>query len=204
MPELSTLVAPSHTAVLTMEVQRGVVGDLPSLPLLSNAIRDTPLLANIGRICGAAREVGAAVVHCTAEFRADRRGTAVNCRLMTLSKSPGHMVAGSPGVEVVPEVGLAPSDLVVPRHHGVSPFSGTELDATVRALGATTVVAIGASVNIGITGMVIEAVNLGYQVVVPRDAVAGVPAEYADAVIDNSLALLATITTTDDLLACWV
>ena len=44
------------------------------------------------------------------------------------------------------------------------------------------------------------AVNLAYRVVVPRDAVAGIPADYATAIIDNTLSLLATITTTDDLI----
>jgi hypothetical protein len=38
---------------------------------------------------------------------------------------------------------------------------------------------------------------------VPRDAVAGVPAEYGNAIIDNTLSLLATITTTDELLRAW-
>jgi nicotinamidase-related amidase len=46
-------------------------------------------------------------------------------------------------------------------------------------------------------------VNAGYRVVLPRDAVAGVPAEYGTAVLDNTLSLLATITTTDDLIASW-
>ncbi|MDT5104481.1 MAG: hypothetical protein QOI25_1994 [Mycobacterium sp.] len=48
-----------------------------------------------------------------------------------------------------------------------------------------------------------DAVNKGYRVVLPRDAVAGVPAEYGTAVIENSLSLLATVTSTDDLLAAW-
>jgi hypothetical protein len=43
----------------------------------------------------------------------------------------------------------------------------------------------------------------GYPVVLPREAVAGVPAEYGTAVIENSLSLLATVTTTDGLLAAW-
>jgi hypothetical protein len=33
--------------------------------------------------------------------------------------------------------------------------------------------------------------------------VAGVPADYADAVIDNTLALLAAVTTVDELVAAW-
>jgi nicotinamidase-related amidase len=48
-----------------------------------------------------------------------------------------------------------------------------------------------------------DAVNLGYDVVLPRDAVCGIPREYADAVIDNTIALLATLVTTDDLVRTW-
>ena len=59
------------------------------------------------------------------------------------------------------------------------------------------------SVNLGVLGLAIEAVNLGYQVVVPRDAVAGLPAVYADAVLDNTFPLIATLTTVDALLAAW-
>ncbi len=57
--------------------------------------------------------------------------------------------------------------------------------------------------NVAITNLVMDAVNAAYRVVIPRDAVAGIPADYADAVIDNTLSLLATITTTDELLAAW-
>lgn len=35
------------------------------------------------------------------------------------------------------------------------------------------------------------------------DAIAGVPADYTPAMIRNTLALVATITTTDDVLASW-
>jgi hypothetical protein len=38
---------------------------------------------------------------------------------------------------------------------------------------------------------------------VPSDAVAGIPTDYGAAVIANTLSLLATITTTDDLLRVW-
>ena len=85
----------------------------------------------------------------------------------------------------------------------MSPFTGTALDVTLRNLGITTVVATGVSVNLAIFGLAIEAVNLGYQVVLPTDCVAGVPAGYAKDVIRHSLALLATRTTADDLVALW-
>jgi nicotinamidase-related amidase len=58
-------------------------------------------------------------------------------------------------------------------------------------------------VNLGVFGMSMTALDLGYQVVLARDAVAGVPVEYAQAVIDNSLSLITTVVTVDDVLAAW-
>ena len=89
------------------------------------------------------------------------------------------------------------------RRHGLGPMGGTELDAVLRNLGASTIIAVGVSANIAITNLVMDAVNAGYRVVLPRDAVAGIPTEYADAVIDNTLSLLATVTTTGDVLRAW-
>jgi nicotinamidase-related amidase len=70
-------------------------------------------------------------------------------------------------------------------------------------LGVSTIVAVGVSLNVAIPNLVMDAVNAAYRVVLPRDAVAGFPTEYGKAVIDNSLSLLATITTTDELLRTW-
>jgi biuret amidohydrolase len=96
-----------------------------------------------------------------------------------------------------------PGDIVLPRYHGLGPMTGTQLDSMLRNLGVTTIVGVGVSVNIGMTSLAFDAVNHGYQIVLPRDAIAGVPADYADAVIDNTLSLVATITTTDNVLAAW-
>jgi nicotinamidase-related amidase len=201
---LADLVEPAHTAVLTMEVQRGVVGDLSSFPQLAEAVDRVGVVPNTARLLAAARTRGARVVHCTAEFRADRAGSVVNCQLIAaMVRRPEHLLQGTPATELVPEFGPEPGDLVCSRLHGVSPFSGTSLDPWLRSLGVRTVVATGVSVNLGVLGLVIEAVNLGYNVVVPRDAVAGIPQEYADAVLDNTFPLVTTLTTTEGLLEAW-
>jgi nicotinamidase-related amidase len=93
--------------------------------------------------------------------------------------------------------------VVLSRSHGIGPMGGTHLDATLRNLGVSTVVAVGVSVNVAITNLVMDAVNLAYRVVVPRDVVAGIPTDYATSIIDNTLSLLATITTSDDLIEVW-
>ena len=110
---------------------------------------------------------------------------------------------GTPGATLLPELGPESTDLVLSRWHGVGPMGGTDLDAVLRNLGVSTVVVVGVSLNIAIPNFVMDAVNAAYRVIVPSDAVAGIPTDYGAAVIANTLSLLATITTTDDLLRVW-
>ena len=66
-------------------------------------------------------------------------------------------------------IGVAPSDIVLPRYHGLGPMTGTQLDPILRNLGVTTIVGVGVSVNIGMTNLAFDAVNRGYQIVMrPR------------------------------------
>jgi len=136
--------------------------------------------------------------------RPDGLGSNDNARIFGAArKAPVALTPGSEAVEVIDEIGVEAGDVVLSRFHGVGPMAGTDLDPVLRNLGATTIVAIGVSVNVGMTNLVMDAVNAGYRVVMPRDAVAGVPEEYANAMIDNTLSLLATVVTTDDLLEVW-
>jgi len=202
--DLAELLDPAHTAVLTMEVQRGVVGDLSMLPDLANEVAARGVIANIAKVVRAARTAGARVVHCTAEFRSDRAGSNDNAPMLRgIAKGPARLIVGTPDVELVPELGPEPSDIISSRRHGMTPFPGTDLDQTLRNLGVRTVVATGASLNIGITGMVMVAVDLGYRVAVVTDAVAGVPRDYGDAVLAHTLAPLATRVTSDEIVAVW-
>jgi nicotinamidase-related amidase len=143
------------------------------------------------------------VVHCVVQRRPDRRGSNHNAKLFAIG-SGVDIAPDGPGTELVPELDAQPSDLVLRRWHGIGPMGGTDLDAILRNLGVTTVVAVGVSVNVAITNLVMDAVNASYRVVVPRDAVAGIPVDYATAVINNTLSLLATITSTEDLIRAWV
>ena len=201
--DLAPLVDPAHTAIVTSEVQNGVVGERSALPALAEAAAEE-MLPNLARLLPVARTAGVQVVHCTAYRRADGKGANTNARLfLGVRKSPVQLLPGTPEVEVVAELGPDADDLVLTRTHGLNPMAGTDLDPVLRNLGVRTIVVTGVSVNVAITNRVMDAVNLGYDVVLPRDAVCGIPREYADAVIDNTIALLATVVSTDDLLATW-
>jgi nicotinamidase-related amidase len=205
---LRRIADPSTTAVLTMELQQGVVGPAALFPALVEEVARTGVLDVTRRVCAAARDAGARVVHCTAVTRADGAGGAVNCKVFALNeklrREHGHAPneIGTKGAELVEDL-EDPRDIVVPRVHGMTPFTSTSLDQILRNLGVRTVVATGASVNLGIFGMAMSALDLGYQVIIVRDAVAGVPADYAQAVLDNSLSMIATIVTSDELLEAW-
>ncbi len=201
--DLAALLEPARVAVVTSEVQNGVVGERSALPQLAEEAR-AEMLPNLARLLPVARKAGVQVVHCTAYRRKDGKGANRNARLFAgVRKSPVGLEPASNAVELVAELGPEPEDLVLTRTHGLNPMGGTDLDPVLRNLGVRTIVPTGVSVNVAITNLVMDAVNAGYDVVLPRDAVAGLPQDYADAVIDNTLALLATIVTTDQLIEAW-
>ena len=202
--DLGVLLEPSRTALLLMECQEGIVGEGGTLSALADAVRRNGTVPQIARVLAAARARGVPVFHCLMARRPDGAGAAANCLLLAATrKSARPLLPGSP--QQAPVAALAPADgeWVVTRWHGITPFHGTELDSLLRNLGVRTVVATGVSVNVGILGLVIEAVNAGYQVVIPREAVAGTPEEYVAAVMDHTLRLLATLAPVDRVVGVW-
>ena len=201
--DLRSLVDPAHTVLVTQECQNGVIGPEPALPQLAEIARRT-MIPNAARLAAAARSAGVPVVHCVAARRADGKGSNHNARLFHgMLKTSVALLPGSAAVRVIDEIGVDAADVVLTRLHGLGPMGGTDLDPVLRNLGATTIVGIGVSVNVGMVDFAFDAVNAGYQFVLPRDAVAGIPEDYAESVIDNTLSLVATVTTTDALLDAW-
>lgn len=187
-----------------MECQRGVIGDLATFPAMRDALAGTTVLSSMASVVRAARTAAVPVVHALAVFRPDRLGSATNAPLLAFAATiPGQLEEGSPAAELVPELGPEPTDICSSRRHGVSPFTGTDLDAILRSRRVETIVAVGVSLNVGILGLCIEAVNLGYRVVLPTDATVAVPPSYAEAVLANTLSQLATLTTAEQVVAAW-
>lgn len=202
-PQLDRLLDPASTALVTQECQGGVIGPQAGLPALAEEAR-REAIPNIAMLLDAARAADVTVVHCLMQRRPDGRGSNTNARLFAAAKSFGaDLTPGSTGASLLPEFGPAESDLILTRTHGVGPMTGTDLDPVLRNLGIKTIVGVGVSVNIAIPNFVMDAVNRGYHFVLPRDAVSGYPRAYADSVIDNSLSLLATVTTAEAVSRCW-
>lgn len=206
--DLAAQLAPARTAVVTMEMQGATLGAQAVLPMLRDVASEHGIVDAAARLCAAARAAGVRVVHCTAEERADRAGSKINSRLQAISAKaagPGRtaLEIGTAGAQVIAELGQTPDDIVLGRLHGLTPFMSTSLDQVLRNLGVDTIVAAGVSLNVGVLGLALNAVDLGYHVVIPTDAVVGVPYEYGQALLANTFAMLATLTTVDDLAATW-
>ena len=203
-PNLNELVDPEHTVLVLQEMQNNVVGPDSFLGELAAAGREVGLIEPCAQRADAARPAGVRVVHTTAENLPGSFGVNRNARLFAgARKAGGANAPGSPGVQPVPEVGLGPDDLVLPRYHGLSPFTDGPLNALLRNEGITTVVAAGVSLNMAILNISFDCVNRGFQVVVPTDAVAGTPVSYGQAILDNTIRLIATLVTTEELVSVW-
>ncbi len=188
-------------AVVVNECQRGSIGDLALWPALRDAA--APIVPVIARLLDAARAADVPVVHVLGGKREDLRGANDNAPLFAAARRSGGLRLGTAAVELVPELGPADTDIIEWKVPGLSPFPVTGIDPILRNLGADTIVVCGVSLNAAIPSIAFDAVNRGYQVIVPSDAVAGVPAEYGAAVLQHTLSLVARILPADELVDMW-
>lgn len=199
---LEELIDPGHTALITQECQNGVIGTQAVFPALT--AHTEGLIPAVDRLAKAARRAEVPVVHCLAVRRPDGRGANTNARMFgAAAKAPVLLAPGSDAAAVADGITVHPSDLVLSRYHGLGPMADTGLAAVLRNLGVRTVVGVGVSLNVGMLNFAMDAVNAGFQFVVPREAVAGFPPEYAEAVLANTFNAIATITTVDAVLSAW-
>src|ERR1700722_2115823 len=201
--DVRSMVTPVTTALLTNEVQPGTVGGGEGLGAAGARV-----LPNIVRLAVSARGAGVQVVHCVKVFRRDALARNHNVVLYRLrGQVPSAPLAPDSrpveGSVVAPELGPDDRDLVMTRLHGMGAVCDTGVVPVLRNLGIRTVVVTGVSLNIGVPNTVMDLVNQSFDVVIPRDAVAGTPDDYGEMMIAHTLRFLATMTTTDDLLEAW-
>lgn len=191
---------PAATAVVCVECQNGVLGPQPVLPALSGD--SSELVDAVRRLLDAARQAGVRVVHATYEgnLGGETTGTARLWRM--LGPLTAHWRPGSPETQVIAELS-GPGDIVLPRHHGLFPTLDSELLPVLKGLGVTTIVLVGVSLNLAITSTAGHASQAGFDVVIPRDAVGGTPRVYAEQVLNHTLAVIARLTTVDNVIDEW-
>ena len=192
---------PSRTAVLFIECQRGVIGDLSVLPALAKEAQ--PARQAMGRLATGARAAGARVVHLTYLPLAGGRSASRRAPLMRATGRSAEWTDDHPAMEVIPEIGVGPDDLVLPRHQGLSPVHRTEVLAILRNLGTDEVVIAGVSTNLAVPLTAAGAADEDFAVTVATDASVGTPATHHASMLEHTLAYVARLTTVDELLGEW-
>ncbi len=202
MPVVRGLEPGRRPALIVNEMQNAIANPAYIGTPLAGQVAARGIVARINGLTTAFRAAGAPVIFCTiAALRADFEGFRVNCALAAGIRRKGHLVAGTANAAIHDDLVVEPSDIVCSRSHGMAPFTGTSLDATLRGYDIDTVVLSGVSTNIALPGAATEAVGLGYNVVLAEDCSAGATAETHHMQITQHLLLLATITSAESVIA---
>ncbi|MGD9737303.1 MAG: isochorismatase family protein [Solirubrobacterales bacterium] len=185
----------SRPAVLVVDLSRGF-----SEPQFPTGADLSAVVAATAELIEAAHDAGAPVLFTTIAYEeADLEGVA------WLRKAPGMGIlrAGSELVELDPRLPRRSADALIVKK-GASAFFGTDLAASLVALGVDTVLVCGATTSGCVRASVVDAVQSGFTVLVPRpcvgDRAAGpheanlfdIDAKYADVIeLDDALAYVA-------------
>ncbi|HEX3963528.1 MAG TPA: cysteine hydrolase [Trebonia sp.] len=182
-------------ALIVNEMQNAITNPAYIGTPLAGQVAGRGIVDRINTLTAAFRAAGAPVIFCTIAARSPSfEGFRVNCALAASIRRKGHLVAGTANAAIHDDLVVEPSDIISHRSHGMAPFTGTDLDATLRGHGIDTVVLSGVSTNIALPGAATEAVALGYSVVLVEDCVAGATPETHQMQVTQHLPLLATVT----------
>jgi nicotinamidase-related amidase len=198
---------PRKAALLVVELQNDMVhetnlGKKGLGSALSEAVHRRGVLGKVARLLAVARAAAVPVFYINV---ANQPGfPRPRARIYELAGKRGpSMVAGTWGAETHDTVAPAPGDHVLTRTTSVDGSYGTGLYALLSALRREQLAICGISTTLAVEGLVRASLNRGYEMFVVEDCCAGVPQEWHDWSIKNTLPLLATITATTEVEAAF-
>ena len=150
-------------ALVVVDVNRGFTD--PASPLVCDL---DDCVAAIARLLDAFRAAGLPVIFTTVCYDDFGKQAAA----VFLEKIPALLVLepGSPWVEIDPRIAPLGGEPVLAKHFA-SAFFGTPLASVLASAGCDTVVVTGASTSGCVRATALDALQHGYRVVVPREAV---------------------------------
>lgn len=187
-------------ALIVNEMQRGVVEDSLYRGLIDEVNRKG-IVPKIALLVASFRAKGLPVVHSHVVHRPDYADVLPNTMIMSLGHRTRGMVRGTREVESIDALAPIESDFVLERPFGLGSFYGTGLDSLLRRLKVDTLVCVGVSANVALSGLTLGGTDRGYQVILPRDCMAGATPDAEEQMIENQFKMLATITTSEDVIA---
>jgi nicotinamidase-related amidase len=169
-------------ALVVIDLQKGIAG-LPSVDPMSQVVAHTVELAR------AFRSRALPVVWVNVTGRPTGRS----------DQSFSRRIPAPDWNELLPELGVEPADLHVSKQTWGA-FTGTGLDQKLRALGVTQIVLAGVATCMGVESTARLAHELGYNVVLARDAMTDLDAEAQRISLEKILPRLGEVDSTENIL----
>jgi nicotinamidase-related amidase len=184
---------PTRTAVLSMDVQMGVV---------SAYVKDDGFIPRVARLLDLARRAGMRVIHVKVAFRPNvPEASPRNIFLSAVKASTRHQqfFQGDSGAI---HSGVAPEadDLIVTKSR-VGAFAGTDLDLLLRANDIDTLVLLGIATCGVVLSTAVHAFDADYRVVIVKDCCADTDADLHACLIDRYFPRMASVVTAEEFLA---
>ena len=146
-------VTPSEKAVIVVDLQKDNVGGFCRA-----------IVPNIKLLLREARGKGIPIIFaCDSRYPDDF--------IFTKSGHPLRTIRGTEGVKVIDELEPGATDTIVEKRM-LSAFFGTDLDFTLRQRGIKTLIVTGVATWACVLKTVFDAVEMGYEVIVPADCCA--------------------------------
>ena len=152
----------AKTALVVIDLQRGIVAT-PTAPHPAAEV-----IGRAGRLAAALRAAGGTVVFVHVTPSPDGKDG-----LRPITDATPFAGGSMPPdwAEFVPELGIAPSDIVITKRQWGA-FYGTELDLQLRRRGVDTIVLCGISTSIGVESTARDAFERSYNQIFVEDAMA--------------------------------
>ncbi len=173
-----------RTAVLPLDVQNDIVAMTPNVE---------PILNNVKSVVDAARGRDVPVVYVTVSFTEGYPDAPVKTHpLYKMVRENRLVLAAGSGAEIHASVAPKQDELVLNKT-SVDPFVTTRLAQHLQIVGADTIVIMGFSTNFVVESTARTASDMGYRVVVVRDACGGRSDEGHEYSMSNFMPMFATI-----------
>ncbi len=182
--------SPPRTAVLSMDLQAGVV---------SAYVRDDAFIPRVVRVLDLARRAGMRVIHVKVGFRPNvPEASPRNIFLSAVKASPAHQqfFQGDSGA-IHPGVAPQPDDLVVVKSR-ISAFAGTDLDLLLRANDIDALVLFGIATCGVVLSTFLHAFDADYRLVVVKDCCADSDTELHTCLTERFFPRAASVITAEE------
>ncbi|MGH9702599.1 MAG: cysteine hydrolase family protein [Candidatus Acidiferrales bacterium] len=186
-------VVPSRTAILSMDLQKGIVSIYVK--------EQEEFLARANRLLAWARGLGICVIHVQVGFRPGLpEVSSRNLLFNAVRSSPRHqqLFQGPAGV-IHPALGPEDGDIVVVKHR-VNAFAGTDLEMILRAKDIDTLVLFGISTSGVVLSTLLHASDADFNLFVIKDCCTDQEPDVHACLVDKVFPRCATVLTAGEFL----